>query len=270
MAWPDCAWAYSPGMPSRCNGAPGQFALQREWRGPGLSCPMRWRMRNTFAIMWPRCCAGRGRLQQELQRMGNSTAGPARPTLCCSQFGSLKAPAFIESMRQRGILVRDRSRDPRLRRLRAHHTSEPAQQTEQLLHAALREALDRNRMPGRRTRNEKSNDPTHHQRNRYPRSSLAIDGKGRYKISTGIRFFDHMLELFAHHGGFDLQLKAQGDLDVDQHHTVEDVGIVLGQAFRQGAGRQARHLARRIFPDANGRDPGLAAVDFCGRTVCRG
>ncbi len=59
--------------------------------------------------------------------------------------------------------------------------------------------------------------------------TLNIDGRGRYDVSTGIRFFDHMLELFAKHGGFDLSLKANGDLDVDQHHTVEDVGIVLGQ-----------------------------------------
>ena len=61
--------------------------------------------------------------------------------------------------------------------------------------------------------------------------SLRIEGRGRYKISTGIRFFDHMLELFAKHGGFDLEIDARGDLDVDQHHTVEDVGIVLGQLF---------------------------------------
>ena len=66
--------------------------------------------------------------------------------------------------------------------------------------------------------------------------ALAVDGHGKYKISTGIRFFDHMLELFAHHGGFDLQLKAAGDLDVDQHHTVEDVGIALGQAFGKALG----------------------------------
>ena len=63
------------------------------------------------------------------------------------------------------------------------------------------------------------------------RVRLAIEGRGRYRISTGIRFLDHMLELFAHHGGFDLELRARGDLDVDQHHTVEDVGIALGQAF---------------------------------------
>jgi imidazoleglycerol-phosphate dehydratase len=61
--------------------------------------------------------------------------------------------------------------------------------------------------------------------------TLKIEGRGRYDISTGIRFFDHMLELFTKHGGFDLALQAKGDLDVDQHHTVEDVGIVLGQLF---------------------------------------
>jgi len=66
---------------------------------------------------------------------------------------------------------------------------------------------------------------------------LNVDGKGSYVVSTGIRFFDHMLELFARHGGFDLELKCIGDLDVDQHHTVEDVGIAF---------------ASRLFRDANG------------------
>src|SRR5258708_5555581 len=66
--------------------------------------------------------------------------------------------------------------------------------------------------------------------------SLTIDGQGTYQISTGVRFFDHMLELFAKHGGFDLKLRATGDLDVDQHHTVEDVGIVLGQLFAKALG----------------------------------
>ena len=86
--------------------------------------------------------------------------------------------------------------------------------------------------------------------------SLTIEGRGRYDVSTGIRFFDHMLELFAHHGGFDLKLKARGDLDVDQHHTVEDVGIVLGQAFDKALGSKTRHSARRIFSDADGRNHG--------------
>ena len=84
------------------------------------------------------------------------------------------------------------------------------------------------------------------------RGSLRIDGRGQYEISTGIRFFDHMLELFTKHGGFDLTLHANGDLDVDQHHTVEDVGIVLGQLFREGAGRPQRHQPRRLLRAADG------------------
>ena len=65
---------------------------------------------------------------------------------------------------------------------------------------------------------------------------LVIEGRGQYKVSTGIRFFDHMLELFARHGAFDLELECEGDLDVDQHHTVEDVGIALGEAFDRALG----------------------------------
>src|SRR5215467_3833690 len=70
------------------------------------------------------------------------------------------------------------------------------------------------------------------------RVALIIEGRGRYKISTGIRFLDHMLELFARHGAFDLKLNAVGDLDVDQHHTVEDVGIALGEAFNTALGNK--------------------------------
>ncbi len=81
---------------------------------------------------------------------------------------------------------------------------------------------------------------------------LRIEGRGRYEISTGIRFLDHMLELFTKHGGFDLKLHAKGDLDVDQHHTVEDVGIVIGQFFSQGARRSQRHQSRRLFRAADG------------------
>ena len=83
---------------------------------------------------------------------------------------------------------------------------------------------------------------------------LAIDGHGRYDVRTGIRFFDHMLELFTRHGGFDLTLQAKGDLDVDQHHTVEDVGIVLGEAVLEGARRPQGHQSRRLLRDADGRD----------------
>jgi len=99
------------------------------------------------------------------------------------------------------------------------------------------------------------------------RIALTIDGKGRYKVSTGIRFFDHMLELFAHHGGFDLELKAKGDLDVDQHHTVEDVGIGLGQAFAQALGNKRGILRAGYFVMPMDETLGLAAVDFSGRTA---
>src|ERR1700719_2095733 len=99
------------------------------------------------------------------------------------------------------------------------------------------------------------------------RIRLVIEGRGRYKVSTGIRFFDHMLELFAHHGGFDLNLSAKGDLDVDQHHTVEDVGIVLGQAFAQALGNKRGILRAGYFVMPMDETLGLAAVDFSGRTA---
>src|SRR6266849_3021476 len=97
------------------------------------------------------------------------------------------------------------------------------------------------------------------------RGALTIEGRGRYDISTGIRFFDHMLELFTKHGGFDLELKAAGDLDVDQHHTVEDVGIVLGQLFSKALGdrRGINRAGYFVLP----MDETLAAValDLGGR-----
>ena len=99
------------------------------------------------------------------------------------------------------------------------------------------------------------------------RIRLTIEGKGRYKVSTGIRFFDHMLELFANHGGFDLQLTARGDLDVDQHHTVEDVGISLGQAFAQALGNKRGILRAGYFVMPMDETLGLAAVDFSGRAT---
>ena len=73
--------------------------------------------------------------------------------------------------------------------------------------------------------------------------SLNIDGTGVSSIDTGVPFFDHMLEAFGRHGLFDLTIKAKGDLEVDAHHTVEDVGIVLGQAFAQAMGEK-RGIAR--------------------------
>jgi len=97
--------------------------------------------------------------------------------------------------------------------------------------------------------------------------TLTVDGRGQYGVSTGIRFFDHMLELFARHGGFDLKLEATGDLDVDQHHTVEDVGIALGEAFRDALGSKCGILRAGYFVMPMDETLGLAAVDFGGRTA---
>src|ERR1700750_975402 len=98
-------------------------------------------------------------------------------------------------------------------------------------------------------------------------ASLTIEGCGSYDVSTGIHFFDHMLELFAHHGGFDLELKALGDLEVDQHHTVEDVGIVLGQAFDKALGNKKGILRAGYFLMPMDETLAVAAIDFCGRTA---
>jgi imidazoleglycerol-phosphate dehydratase len=99
------------------------------------------------------------------------------------------------------------------------------------------------------------------------RLALNVDGCGHYRISTGIRFFDHMLELFARHGGFDLELQAKGDLDVDQHHTVEDVGIALGEAFEKALGNKRGILRAGYFLMPMDETLGLAAVDFGGRSA---
>jgi len=95
--------------------------------------------------------------------------------------------------------------------------------------------------------------------------ALTIEGGGHYEISTGIRFFDHMLELFTRHGVFDLKLECKGDLDVDQHHTVEDVGIALGAAFDQALGDKKGILRAGYFLMPMDETLGIAAVDLSGR-----
>ncbi|ODS59236.1 MAG: imidazoleglycerol-phosphate dehydratase [Acidobacteria bacterium SCN 69-37] len=95
--------------------------------------------------------------------------------------------------------------------------------------------------------------------------TLNLDGKGTYTVSTGIRFFDHMLELFARHGGFDLRLKATGDLDVDAHHTVEDVGIALGEAVAQAVGTKKGINRAGYFLMPMDETLAVAAVDLSGR-----
>ena len=97
------------------------------------------------------------------------------------------------------------------------------------------------------------------------RGELNIDGAGTYEISTGIRFFDHMLELFAKHGAFDLKLNAKGDLDVDQHHTVEDVGIVLGQLFSKALGDRVGINRAGYFVMPMDETLAVVAIDLSGR-----
>ena len=95
---------------------------------------------------------------------------------------------------------------------------------------------------------------------------LDLDGPGRYDVRTGIRFLDHMLELTARHGVMDLDLKAEGDLDVDQHHTVEDVGIALGEAVDKALGTRQGINRAGYFVMPMDETLAVAAIDFSGRT----
>ncbi len=100
------------------------------------------------------------------------------------------------------------------------------------------------------------------------RLRIGLDGRGRSDIATGIGFFDHMLDLVARHGAFDLTVKAKGDLDVDQHHTVEDVGIALGEAVAQALGNKKGILRAGYFLMPMDETLAAAAVDFGGRPYC--
>jgi imidazoleglycerol-phosphate dehydratase len=97
------------------------------------------------------------------------------------------------------------------------------------------------------------------------RGRLVVDGQGRYEVRTGIRFLDHMLELFTRHGAFDLSLDAAGDLDVDQHHTVEDIGIVLGEAVLAALGSRRGINRAGYFVMPMDETLAVAAVDLGGR-----
>ena len=94
---------------------------------------------------------------------------------------------------------------------------------------------------------------------------LTLDGKGRYDVHTGIRFLDHMLELVARHGGFDLRIDAKGDLDVDQHHTVEDLGIALGEAVTAALGNRRGINRAGYFVMPMDETLAVAAIDLGGR-----
>ncbi len=97
--------------------------------------------------------------------------------------------------------------------------------------------------------------------------ALTIEGRGQGRIATGIRFLDHMLDLVARHGAFDLEVNAAGDLDVDQHHTVEDVGIALGEAFALALGSKVGIWRAGYFVMPMDETLGVVAVDFSGRSA---
>ena len=97
------------------------------------------------------------------------------------------------------------------------------------------------------------------------RLKIGIEGRGRYDVSTGVRFFDHMLELFARHGAFDLSLTVKGDLDVDQHHTVEDTGIALGEAIGAALGSRRGINRAGYFVMPMDESIGVVAIDLGGR-----
>jgi len=100
------------------------------------------------------------------------------------------------------------------------------------------------------------------------RLRLVLDGRGKSRVQTGIRFFDHMLDLVARHGAFDLQISARGDLDVDQHHTVEDVGITFGEAVRAALGTKKGILRAGYFLMPMDETLAAAAIDLSGRPHC--
>ncbi len=100
------------------------------------------------------------------------------------------------------------------------------------------------------------------------RVKLNLDGRGRARVQTGIRFFDHMLELVARHAALDLELTARGDLDVDQHHTVEDVGLVLGEAVRRALGSKRGILRAGYFLLPMDETLAAVAIDLSGRPCC--
>ena len=100
------------------------------------------------------------------------------------------------------------------------------------------------------------------------RIRLNLDGRGRADVSTGIRFLDHMLDLVARHGAMDLKITAKGDLDIDQHHTVEDLGITLGEAIAQTLGSKRGILRAGYFLMPMDETLAAAAIDFSGRAHC--
>ena len=214
---------------------------------------------------------------------------------------------FTRAMHAQGILVRDRSADPGLRWLRAPHHRHPradaacarctagcalharigkvkktlsetanATATEQAEPSARKKASTKTSLKpgaaGKTTQPVAAPRTAVIERNTTETKialRLTIEGTGRYTISTGIRFFDHMLELFTRHGAFDLELRCNGDLDIDQHHTIEDIGIALGEAFDKALGDKKGIHRAGYFLMPMDETLGIAAVDLSGRVACK-
>ncbi len=202
---------------------------------------------------------------------------PSRANFILVEIGARHAE-FVRLMRAAGVLVRDRSSDPGCDG-RVRITIGTREQMRQAAVGAQRSAGRAAELEARRNDNDEDKSVSQTPQARAPRSlsaipprrallfKLTIEGSGQYKISTGIRFFDHMLELFTRHGAFDLELKCDGDLDVDQHHTVEDVGIALGEAFDRALGDKRGILRAGYFLMPMDETLAIAAVDLSGRAA---
>jgi histidinol-phosphate aminotransferase len=190
---------------------------------------------------------------------------------------------FVRHMADAGVLVRDRSNDPGCDG-RVRITIGTREQMRQAVVAMNKTLAATGGGSGMKSR-KISSPPTPEPKTRkagadsrmvtFDRNTtetrisimLKIEGQGRYQVATGIRFFDHMLELFTRHGAFDLELKCDGDLDVDQHHTVEDVGIALGEAFDRALGDKRGILRAGYFLMPMDETLAIAAVDLSGRAA---
>ena len=202
---------------------------------------------------------------------------PSRANFILVDIGAQHAE-FVRLMRAADVLVRDRSNDPGCNgcvRITIGTREQMRNAAEALKHQNGRAA--RRRLRTMTTKTSKQSKPraaagrtatvVRNTTETRIELELTIEGKGRYKISTGIRFFDHMLELFTRHGAFDLDLACRGDLDVDQHHTVEDVGIALGEAFDRALGDKRGILRAGYFLMPMDETLAIAAVDLSGRAA---
>ena len=198
---------------------------------------------------------------------------PSEANFVLTEIGA-QHKEFTRHMSAAGILVRDRSSDPGCDG-RVRITIGTREQMRRAA-GALNHSADRTSDEGRRSVTPKKVVRRVAQRTAsFERNTtetrisikLTIEGGGQYKISTGIRFFDHMLELFTRHGAFDLELKCDGDLDVDQHHTVEDVGIALGEAVDRALGDKRGILRAGYFLMPMDETLAIAAVDLSGRAA---